>query len=326
MINKMRAERREQVEKIERLKRRKNAIILAHNYQRPEVQDIAEFVGDSLELARKAVATTAEIIIFCGVDFMAETAAVLNPEKKVVLPDKGAVCPMAQQLPPAVLAAAKREHPDAAVVLYVNTLAESKALADCICTSANAQEIVRAVAKAKDASTILFGPDRNLAYHAQKATAAKIIPVPEYGLCPSHHQIVLQDLERAKAEHPRAKVVVHPECIPEVQDRTDFIASTSGMVKICRQQQAGEEVEGSAVAGDEFLIGTEVGLLHRLEKEAPGKRFYPLSATAVCPQMKMHTLEKIEAALESEEPVVVVERGVAEKARRAIERMFEILG
>jgi len=303
-------ERVERIKKIERLKRKKNAIILAHNYQRAEVQDIAEFVGDSLELARKAMDTASDIIIFCGVDFMAETAAIMNPDKKVIIPDKGAICPMAQQLPAEDLLAAKREHPDAEVVLYVNTLAESKALADCICTSANAQEIV----KAMSTPTILFGPDRNLAYHAQKATSKKIIPVPEYGLCPSHHQIVMTDLIKAKEAHPRAKIVVHPECIPEVQDTADYIASTSGMVKICR------EVE----AADEFLIGTEVGLLHRLKKEAPGKKFYPISTTAVCPQMKMHTLENIEAALEKEKPEVFIKKKIINKARRAIERMLEI--
>ncbi len=217
---------------------------------------------------------------------------------------------MAQQLPAQDLLAAKREHPDAEVVLYVNTLAESKALADCICTSANAQEIVNAM----DTPTVLFGPDQNLAYHAQKTTTKTIIPVPEHGLCPSHHQIVLNDLIAAKKAHPDAKVIVHPECIPAVQDSADYIASTSGMVKICKE----------AEAVDEFLIGTEIGLLHRLEKEAPEKRFYPVSTTAVCPQMKMHTLENIEAALENEKPEVVVPSETARKARKAIERMLEI--
>lgn len=295
--------------RIEALKRKKNAIILAHNYQRAEVQDIAEFVGDSLELARKAMDMTADIIIFCGVDFMAETAAILNPHKKVIIPDVCAICPMAQQLPQAVLRAAKSEHPDAEVVLYVNTLAESKALADCICTSSNAQEIVRVM----DAPTILFGPDRNLAYYAQKGTTKKIIPVPEHGNCPSHHQITLEDLMKAKAAHPNAKIVVHPECIPEVQDRADYIASTSGMVKICREAE-----------DEEFLIGTEVGLLHRLEKEAPEKIFYPLSTTAVCPQMKMITLEKIEAALEQEKHEVVIPPEIMGKARKPIERMLAL--
>ena len=296
-------------ERIEELKRKKNAIILAHNYQRPEVQDIAEFIGDSLELARKAMDTTADIIIFCGVDFMAETAAILNPQKKVIIPDVCAICPMAQQLPQDVLRAAKNKHPDAETVLYVNTLAESKTLADCICTSANAREIV----KAMDAETILFGPDRNLAYYAQKGTSKTIIPVPEYGNCPTHHQITLEDLQEAKEAHPNAKIIVHPECIPEVQDRADYIASTSGMVRIVKEVEHGE-----------FLIGTEIGLLYRLEKEAPGKRFYPISTTAVCPQMKMISLAKIETALEQERPEVVLPQEIMEQARKPIERMLAL--
>ena len=300
-----------QIEQIERLKREKNAIILAHNYQRAEVQDIADFVGDSLELARKAMGTTSELIIFCGVDFMAETAAILNPDKKVVIPDKGAICPMAQQLQVEELEAMKRRYPDADVVLYVNTLAESKALADCICTSANAREIVNAM----ESETVLFGPDRNLAYYAGKTTSKKVIPIPQHGLCPSHHQIVMSDVIEAKNAHPDAKVIVHPECIPEVQDIADYIASTSGMVKICK----------TPASGDEFLVGTEIGLLHRLKKEAPDKKFYPISTTAVCPQMKMHTLEKIASALDREEPEVIVPAGIKAKARRAIERMFTII-
>ena len=299
-----------QIEQIEQLKREKNAIILAHNYQRAEVQDIADFVGDSLELARKAMGTTSELLIFCGVDFMAETAAILNPDMKVVIPDKGAICPMAQQLQVEELKAMKRQYPDAEVVLYVNTLAESKALADCICTSANAREVVNAM----KSTTVLFGPDRNLAYYAEKATSKKVIPIPQHGLCPSHHQIVMSDVIEAKKAHPNAKVIVHPECIPEVQDIADYIASTSGMVKFCKTR----------ASGDEFLVGTEIGLLHRLKKEAPDKKFYPISTTAVCPQMKMHTLEKIALALEREEPEVTVPDEITDKARRAIERMFTI--
>ncbi len=297
------------VERIEHLRRAKNAVILAHNYQRPEVQDIADFIGDSLELARQATRTTAAILIFCGVDFMAETAAILNPAKKVVIPDLCAICPMAQQLTPAILRAAQQERPDAETVLYVNTTAECKVLADCICTSANTRQIVRAM----DADEILFGPDCNLAYYAQQGTSKSVITVPAYGTCPSHHQIALDDLLRAKERHPDAPVIVHPECIPEVQDRADYLASTSGMVKLVKDLPA-----------EEFLIGTELGLLHRLEQEAPGKRFYPVSTTAVCPQMKMITLAKIEAALEAEAPEVVLPHAVLEKARKPIERMLAL--
>lgn len=279
------------MEKIESLRREKNAIILAHNYQRTEVQEIADFVGDSLELARRAVETDADIIVFCGVDFMAETAAILNPDRKVIIPDRGAICPMARMLSHEDLNAEKEKNPDAEVVLYINTLADCKALADCVCTSANAAKVVEAM----DSDTVIFGPDHNLAKYVEKRTSKRIIPVPEYGLCPTHHQISIDDLLESKKKHPKAEVVVHPECVPEVQDMADHIASTSGMVRYCKEAK-----------GKEFLIGTEVGLLYRLKKEIPGKRFYPLSKSAVCPQMKMHTLKKVEKALELEKPIVVV--------------------
>ena len=294
---------------IERLKDRKNAVILAHNYQRPEIQDIADFVGDSLGLSQKASKTDADMIVFCGVDFMAETAAILNPDKRVLIPDLGAICPMAQQLTTEELLEAKKRYPNADVVLYINTLAEDKAHADCICTSANAAQIVESM----DSDLILFGPDDNLAHYVRQRTSKKIISVPEYGLCPTHHQITGADLSDARKRHPEAKLVVHPECIPEIQDAADHIASTSGMVRYCK-----------ASPEKEFLIGTEVGLLHRLEKEIPGKRFYPLSKYAVCPHMKMHTLEKVERAIETEEPEVTVRKGVADKAREAMGRMLEL--
>lgn len=296
---------------IERLKDSKNAVILAHNYQRPEVQDIADFVGDSLELSQKATKTDADIIVFCGVDFMAETASILNPNKKVLIPDLGAICPMAQQLQTEDLLAAKRKYPNAETVLYINTLAEDKAHADCICTSANAPQIVNSM----DSDLILFGPDNNLAHYVRQRTNKEIISIPEYGLCPTHHQITVADLMEAREKHPDAKLVVHPECIPEIQEAADHIASTSGMVSHCKSS-----------AGKEFLIGTEVGMLHRLEKEIPGKKFYPLSKYAVCPHMKMHTLEKVERALETEEPEITVRKGAADKARKAIERMLELSG
>ena len=297
------------MDEIERLKAKKNAVILAHNYQRAEVQDVADFVGDSLELARRAAETDADVIVFCGVDFMAETAAVLNPDKKVLIPDIGAVCPMAQMLLASTLKEARAEHPDAAVVLYINTLAESKALADCVCTSANAAEVVNAM----DAETVIFGPDANLAYYVRRRSPKRIVTVPEHGLCPTHHQISLEDVEMARRQHSRAKLVVHPECVPEVQDAADHIASTSGMVRFCKQDEA-----------TEYLIGTEVGLLHRLKKEAPGKCFHAVSETAICPQMKMHTLSKVLRALEREKPVVIVQKEIAEAARNAVERMLQV--
>ncbi len=288
----------------------KKFVILAHNYVRAEVQRVADFVGDSLELARRAVETDVEIIVFCGVDFMAETAAIINPDKKVLIPDLGAVCPMAQMLSPEDIKEEKEKYPDAEVVLYINTLADCKALADCVCTSANAPKIVEAM----DSDTVIFGPDHNLAKYVENRTTKRIIPVPEYGLCPTHHQISVDDLLDGKKEHPKAEVVVHPECVPEVQGMADHIASTSGMVRYCKEAKK-----------EEFLIGTEVGLLYRLEKECKGKRFYPLSKSAVCPQMKMHTLKKVERALELEKPIVVVQKEIAKAARKAIERMLRIL-
>jgi quinolinate synthase len=206
---------------IQQLKEGKNAIILAHNYQRGEVQDVADFVGDSLELARRAAETDADIIVFCGVDFMAETAAILNPDKKVLIPDIGAICPMAQMLTMEELFEAKERYPEADVVLYINTLAEEKAYSDCFCTSANAPKIIEAM----DADTILFGPDYNLAKYVEKLTSRRVVPVPEYGLCPTHHQISVDDLLEGKKEHPKAEVVVHPECVPGIQEMADHIAS-----------------------------------------------------------------------------------------------------
>ena len=294
-------------ERIERLKRKKRALILAHNYQRPEVQEIADVVGDSLELAIAAQNIDADIIVFCGVDFMAETAYVLNPDRKVLLPDIGAICPMAQMLNAEMIREARRAHPDAEVVLYVNTSAHAKALADCICTSANAPEIVNAMSS----QNIIFGPDKNLSYFVRKRSDKRIITVPEYGMCPTHHQISLEDLMAARASHPYAEVVVHPECVPEVQENADFIASTSGMLRYCSKSSASE-----------FVIGTEIGLIYRLKKQNPSKKFYPISENAVCPQMKMHSLPKIEAALEREKPVVSVPEDVAADARMAIERMI----
>jgi quinolinate synthase len=296
-------------ERIAALKRERNAIILAHNYQIPAVQDIADFLGDSLELARRATATDAEMIIFCGVDFMAETAAILNPEKVVILPDLCSICPMAQQLLSEELRSVQRMHPEAETVLYVNTRAESKTLADCICTSANAPAIVRAM----DSEEVIFGPDRNLGYYAQKGSGKKLIIVPEHGNCPSHHQISLEELEAAKKAHPTATVVVHPEVIPEIQERADYVASTGGMVRLVRE-----------IADKELLIGTEIGILHRLKKEAPDKAYYPISTNAVCPQMKMITLPKILMSLEQEKPRIDLSPEVMERARRPIERMLAL--
>ncbi len=292
-----------------RLKKEKNAAILVHNYQIPAIQDLSDFVGDSLELAIKARDVKSDLIVMCGVDFMAETVKILNSEKMVLIPSNNAKCPMAAQLNKSWIERGKKKYPDSEVVLYVNTTAESKAFADCCCTSANADRIVNAM----EASTVLFGPDRNLAYYVAKRSKKKIVPIPTYGYCYVHRKILLKHVLKSKKEHPNAEIVVHPECNPDVQEAADVIASTSGMVNYCKKSDA-----------KEFIIGTEVGLLYRLEKENPGKRFYPAYEEAVCIQQKDITAEKLYLALEKEQFEVNIQKDTSRKAARAIERMIEI--
>jgi len=292
-----------------KLKKEKNAVILAHNYQVPEIQDVADFVGDSLELARQATKVKAKIILFCGVDFMAETAKILNPEKKVIVPDKDARCPMADMLEIDYLKKLKSENPDADVVMYVNTKAEAKAESDCVCTSANADKIINAM----NSSKVIFGPDQNLAYYVWKRSKKDLIVAPPTGMCITHHMMNMADLMDAKEKHPKAAVVVHPECIPEIQEAADVIASTSGILRYCK-----------ASKHKEFIIGTENGMLYRLEKDIPEKKFYPLSKTAICVNMKKNTLEKACRALESEKPEIRVPSKIAERAEKAIIRMLEL--
>ena len=242
---------RELQARIRELAERKGAVILAHNYQRTEVQEVADFVGESLSLARKALETDAELIIFCGVDFMAETAAVLNPDKRVVLPEPASTCPMAAQLPASLVREAKRRYPGVPVVLYVNTLAEAKAEADVICTSGNAVEVVRSL----EADTVLFGPDRNLCWHVQRHVPdKKLIPIPEAGYCYVHKLFTPEDVLRLKEErYPDAELLVHPECDPELQLAADFVGSTGQMYRHARES-----------ALSTFLVATEVGLVERM--------------------------------------------------------------
>ncbi len=291
------------------LKRKKNAVILAHNYQVPGIQDVADFVGDSLGLSRRAVQTDAEAILFCGVDFMAETAKILNPEKRVIIPDSSACCPMAEMLKLDYLKELKERYPDAKVVLYVNTLAREKAECDCVCTSANADKIVAAM----ESEEVIFGPDQNLAHYVRERTDKKIIVAPPKGMCVTHHGMTMADLMDAKSAHPDARVVVHPECIPEIQEAADEIASTSGILRYCRETDA-----------KDFIIGTENGMLYRLGKELPGKRFHPLSENAICQNMKKNTLEKVRAALLNEGPGIEVAEDVRVKAEKAIRRMLDL--
>jgi len=297
-------------QEIRRLAKEKGAVILVHNYQRPEVQEIADIVGDSLGLSRQAAASTARVIVFCGVHFMAETAAILAPDRPVVVPEVQAGCPMADMVDEEGLRALKAEHPDAVVVSYVNTTAAVKALSDICCTSANAAEVLRSIPASKE---IIFTPDRNLGTWAAKKAGRDVILWP--GFCPTHDLIEVADVERARAAHPEAKVVVHPECRLEVAEMADAVESTSGMIRYCREDDASE-----------YLIGTEMGMLYRLSKDIPHKRFYPLSEMVVCPHMKLTTLDKLLKALRTGGPVVTVDPETREKALRAVQRMIEVGG
>jgi len=294
-------------DKIRAMAKEKNAVILAHNYQLGEIQDIADFVGDSLELSQKAAASGSKIIVFCGVHFMAETAAIIAPGSKVLLPDAHAGCPMADMITVAGLRRMKEKLPGRPVVCYVNSTAEVKAESDICCTSANAVKVVESVPNPE----VIFVPDQYLGYYVQQQTNKRIHFWPGY--CPTHARILPEHILELKAEHTNAKAMVHPECRPEVAAVADAVLSTGGMIRYARNPEI-----------NEFIVGTEIGIIHRLRKENPGKKFYPVSEQAVCPNMKLITLEKVLYTLETEEPEVKVPELVAEKARRAIERMLEI--
>ncbi len=319
-------------EKILKLKKELNAIILAHNYQRPEVQDVADVTGDSLELSRSAARTDYRVIVFCGVHFMAESASILSPDKTVLLPEMEAGCPMADmvtvtgprktkrelfqelygitfQFPDEyTLRDIKREHPGVPVVAYVNTSAAVKAESDICCTSSNVVKVVESLKE----DTIICIPDRNLSAFAARRTKKKIIAWD--GFCNVHHvQLSLDDVKRERAEHPKALFVAHPECPPEVQDMADHITSTSGMLRFCKESP-----------NKEFIIGTEEGILHRLKKDSPDKQFYLLSRKMVCPNMKRTHLSSVLAAMEKMQYVVKVPDEIRVKAKRALDRMLEI--
>jgi quinolinate synthase len=298
------------VDKISMLKKEKKAVILAHNYQRPEVQDVADYVGDSIELSRKAMEEKdAEIIVFSAVDFMAESAAILNPEKKVLLPALGARCPMAQMLTVEEIKRAKSKYSGTPMVLYVNSLAAAKAQSDVCCTSANAVRIVTSL----DADKVLFGPDRNLAEYVQRETGKTVIPIPEWGFCPTHVLFQPEDIQILKLKHPKAAVMVHPECTFETQKLADFVGSTSQMCKYAGQTSA-----------QTLIVGSEEGILHRLKKENPSKEFILAYEGAVCPNMKLNTLERVYACLKEEKYLVTVPRSTTSLARKALDRMFEL--
>lgn len=297
-------------DEIVKLKKEKNAIILAHNYQRPEIQDIADYVGDSIELSRKAMnEKDAEIIVFSAVDFMAESAAILNPDKRVLLPCLSARCPMAQMLTIDEIKRMRKLYPRAPLVLYVNTLAVSKAYCDICCTSANVIKVIESLS----ADTILFGPDRNLAEYAQRKTGKTIIPVPEWGFCPTHLLFQPEDVHILKKQYPDALVMVHPECNLETQKTADFVGSTSQMCKFAKEHNA-----------KTFIVGTEEGLLHRLRKDNPEKQFILAYEDATCPNMKLNTLDRLCASLKEEKHLVTVPPPIADKARKALEKMLEV--
>jgi len=295
------------VEKIMELKRERRAVILAHNYQRQEVQDIADFVGDSLGLSIQAAQTDAKMIVFCGVHFMAETAKIFSPEKTVLIPDPEAGCPMANMINGDQLRELKAKHPGAKVLCYVNTSAEVKAECDLCCTSANAVTMVTQVLK--DASEIIFVPDQYLAAYVAEQTGRTFITW--HGFCPTHAKILPEDVARAKALHPNAVFIAHPECRPAVTHLADKVASTEGMCRFVQETPARE-----------IIVGTEVGIIHRMQKENPGKVFYPVTDQAVCPNMKRTTLEKVLWSLQDQVHEVNPPEEIARRAYASIERML----
>ncbi len=293
---------------IEKLKKDKNAVILVHNYQLSEIQDIADYLGDSLALSRKAGQTNADIILFCGVYFMAETAKILSPHKKVLIPDKNAGCPMADMITPEDVRKLRQQHPDAIIVSYVNSSAEVKAESDICCTSSNAVKVVESLPKDKP---IIFIPDKYLGDYVRTQTKRDIILWNGY--CPTHLMIKASDVLNLKQKHSDSEVLVHPECSRDVIDVADYVYSTAGM---------GSHAEKSNKK--EFIIGTENGMLYRLQKDNPDKKFYYVSDSVICPNMKLITLEKVLWALQEEKEEIVLEKEIIEKAKKAVNRMIEI--
>jgi len=300
------------VDKIKKLKKEKNAVILVHNYQLPEVQDIADFVGDSLGLSIEAARADAAIIVFCGVHFMAETAKILSPQKIVLLPDKDAGCPMADMIDAESLKALQAKHPDAVTVCYVNTSAEVKAYCDYCCTSANAVKVAQNILLNHKNKEIIFVPDKYLAQYVSAQVKHDFIIWEGY--CPTHAKILPDNIRQAKELHPKAKVVVHPECRPSVTELADIVASTEGMSKYVKKSP-----------DMEFIIGTETGIIHRMKKENPEKHFYPVTGNIICPNMKRINLKKVLWSLEDLTHEITVKPDIIKKARLSIERMLEIV-
>jgi len=300
-------EEKKLIERIKKLKKEKNAVILAHIYQRPEIYMVADFIGDSYGLSKQATETNADIIVFCGVDFMAESAYILNPEKMVLIPTRLANCPMAAMVDVAGLRKLKEEHPNAAVVSYVNTTADVKAESDICCTSANAVEVVNSL----EENEVIFVPDSNLANYVMRHSDKKIIPWN--GWCYVHKKFNPEALAQTKTLHPDAKVLVHPECIPAVVDLADQVFSTTGMVKYVKKSQ-----------DKKFIIGTEIGVIERLKLEMPEKVFFQAPPGGTCLQMKEINLGLVLDALEKEQFKVTVPEHIRVRAKKALDRMLDV--
>lgn len=299
----------ELLEEIRKLKQVRKAVILAHNYQPGQVQDIADFVGDSLGLSRQAAATDAETIVFCGVLFMAETAAILSPQKTILLPDKLAGCPLADMITAEQLRKLKAEHPNALVVCYVNSSAEVKAESDYCCTSANAVEVVGSIPAERE---IIFVPDQYLGQFCMNRTGRELVLWPGY--CPTHVVITADDIKQAKAKYPEAVVMAHPECTGRVAECVDELLSTGQMLRYAKKSRS-----------KRFIIGTEIGIIHHLKKQNPDKEFFPATDRAICPNMKLITLEKILWSLQDLQHKITVPESVRIRAENALDRMLAVL-
>ncbi len=298
---------KELIDKIQALKKQRKAVILVHNYQRPDVQDIGDFTGDSLELSQKAARTDAEVIVFCGVHFMAETASILSPDKVVLLPDDSAGCPMADMITAGELIKKKKEMPGAQVVCYVNSTAAVKAESDICCTSANAVRVVQSL----PGGEIIFVPDQYLGHYVATKTNRPMTLWPGY--CPTHVKIQPEDILTQKEKHPGAVALVHPECRPETREAADEVLSTGGMIRFARESEV-----------KTIIIATEIGILHRLSKENPGKTFVAANNKAICPNMKKITLEKVLWSLEEMSPQVKVPEELRVRANKAVDRMINL--
>ncbi len=297
------------IEKIERLKEHRKAVILAHNYQPGEIQDLADFTGDSLGLSIQAAQTDAETIVFCGVRFMAETAAILSPDKKVLLPEKSAGCPMAAMITAEQLVKLKQENPDALVVCYVNSTAEVKAESDYCCTSANAVELVNSLPQGR---RIIFVPDQHLGRFVAERTGRDLILWPGY--CTTHVLITEDDITKARAKYPDAVIMAHPECSEPVKELADELLSTGQMLNFAARSEA-----------KRFIVATEIGIIHALKKQNPDAEFYPASERAVCPNMKKITLDKVIGALEDMKYEITVPDPIRTRAKKSLDRMVEVL-